>query len=249
MLHYANCFDYMRGMDERSVDLIVTDPPYGITPLTEWDKKPDIDKMWKEFERILKPEGVVVIFANFPFTAELVVGKPDWFRYSLVWSKGIGTDFLNAKRKPLKSHEDILIFSPIGYPTYNPQMVMGKPYFQSYHGGNSSKAGQGSNVRSEIDKIRNDNETGERYPKTVLEFPIAKGGLHPTQKPLKLIEWLIKTYSNVGETVFDPFAGSGTTLVAAKQVSRIGVGCEMNEGFYQIAKNRLSEPIQIVMDV
>lgn len=219
---------------DKSIDMILCDPPYAITA-NKWDKPLDLEKMFKEYDRIIKDNGAIVLFGNQPFTTDLINAYRKNFRYSLVWDKNQGTDFFNCSRKPLKSHEDIIVFYK-NKPTYNPQMEEGKPY---------------CNVRKPIDipymQDRSfrfseliENKDGARFPKTVLKFK-RETGKHTTQKPVKLCEWLIKTYTNEGETVLDNTMGSGTTGVACMNSGRKFIGFELDEKYFEVASSRIKQ--------
>ena len=188
------------------------------------------------YERIIKDNGVIVLFSQMPFTAELVHSNLKLFRYEWIWEKDNGTGFLNAKKMPLKKHENILVFYK-KLPTYNPQMRTGfKPYKckQGRHSTNYGLYEQGHITES----------NGERYPIDIIEFK-KDTGLHPTQKPVALLEYLIKTYTNEGETVLDNCMGSGSTGVACVNTNRNFIGIELSEEYYNIAVRRINEAKQI----
>lgn len=213
---------------------IITDFPYGClrqdhkfgprTVQTErnlWDTPVDLELFWNTIRR-WKNINVVISTAKMPFTAQLVQSNTIWFWHSLVWEKSKATGFLNAKKQPLRAHEDIVLFKKYKHATYNPQMTQGKPY----------------------DKAGKINESGFRYPRSVLYFKTAEAeegkALHPTQKPVGLMEYLIKTYTNEGDTVIDPCMGSGTTGVACMNCGRNFIGFERDEHFFEVARSRLS---------
>jgi len=226
-------FEGLRQVPDHSIDLILTDPPYGVTACA-WDKAPDLTKMWTEFNRVIKPTGAIVLTATQPFATDVINANRRRFRYDLVWVKNMAVGFLNAKRMPLRQHEHILVFYG-KLPTYNPQMTPGKPYHR--------KAGKvyPSTIYRAVSKV--EGASDQRYPTSVLPFSRDSGrGLkHPTQKPLALFQWLIKTYSNVGETVLDPFMGSGTTAVAAHVEGRHFLGFETDLNYHRMALERLEK--------
>lgn len=218
------------GIPDKSIDLVLCDPPYGTTK-NKWDTVLDLDKMWKGLKRVIKPGAAIIMFGSEPFFSTLVMSNLKWFRYDLIWLKPKGTDFLNSKRKPLRAHENIAVFCEKGT-LYNPQMREGTPYKVTPSHTPSSNYGKYNPEQAVI------NETGLRYPLTYQLFK-RETGLHPTQKPVPLLEWLIKTYSNEGDTVLDFCMGSGSTGVACKNTNRDFVGIELNKEYFQIAKERI----------
>ncbi len=316
MLGQGDCLELMKHIPDGSVDLILTDPPYGTTAC-KWDSVIPFESMWVELKRIIKSNGVIVLFASQPFTTKLIHSNMEMFRYSWVWEKEQGVNFLSANKQPMKVHEDIIIFytdlggqrgaaseyNPIrdylknerklagltakkaknilgntmgghyftngvqfcipteenykklqstGFfslsyselkrwcdelelniktPTYNPQMTIGVPYVSG--GGNSGE------VTSGVQKIQTKN-TGTRYPRSIQKFK-REVGLHPTQKPVALLEYLIKTYTQENETVLDFTCGSGSTGVAAKNTNRKFIGIELDQNYFEIAKKRIQE--------
>lgn len=210
--------------------MILCDLPYAVTQ-NDWDSLVPMTPLWEQYGRIIKPNGAIVLTAQQPFSSMLVTAQPKMFRYSLVWEKAKPTGFLNAKRQPLRCHEDILVFyrKP---PTYNPQMTTGHKPYRSMTGSNTSNYGS---FRS-IETVNN----GERYPRSVQRFPHDHGSLHPTQKPVALMEWLIRTYTNPGEIVLDNCAGSGTTAVAAINSARQWIAMERDASYAAIARDRIA---------
>ena len=196
--------------------------------------------MWKEVWRVLKPNGACVLTASQPFTTTLISSSMKEFRYTLVWEKQKGSDPLNARRKPLKSHEDVVVFYK-KQPTYNPQFEIGESYTRK---GDCSVKSTNFNKAKETGTVVNE---GKRYPKSVLKFTsegMNRGSLHPTQKPVALMEYLIRTYSNEGEIVLDFTCGSGSTGVAAVNTNRKFIGIELDENYFQIAEARIKETEQ-----
>ena len=211
--------------------MILCDLPYGTTK-NKWDSVIPLNKLWKSYERIIKDNGAIVLFSQMPFSAELVHSNLKLFKYEWIWQKDNGTGFLNAKKMPLKIHENILVFYK-KLPLYNPQMRTGfKPYKckQGRHSTNYGAYEQGHITES----------NGERYPIDIIKFK-KDSGLHPTQKPVELLEYLIKTYTNENETVLDNCMGSGSTGVACINTNRDFIGYELNEEYFNIAQNRLRE--------
>ena len=205
--------------------------PYGTTR-NKCDSIIPLDKLWKQYERIIKDNGAIVLFSQMPFSAELVHSNLKLFKYEWIWQKDNGTGFLNAKKMPLKIHENILVFYK-KLPLYNPQMRTGfKPYKckQGRHSTNYGAYEQGHITES----------NGERYPIDIIKFK-KDSGLHPTQKPVELLEYLIKTYTNEGETVLDNCMGSGSTGVACINTNRNFIGYELNEKYFEIAEKRINE--------
>ena len=224
----------MKTIKSESVDMILCDLPYGVTK-NKWDTIIDFEKLWEQYWRILKLNGAVVLFACQPFTTSLIMSCKKHFRYTCVWEKNKFSDFLNAGRKPLKIHEDICIFYK-KQPTYNPQYTYSDPYKRW-------------NTQSAVDKQSNygahkkniiDNKTGRRMPTTILKFNRIERPAHPTQKPVPLLEWLIKTWSNEGETILDNTMGVGSTGVACLNTNRKFIGVEMDETYFKIATDKLN---------
>ena len=229
-LRQGDCLELLKDIPDESIDLILCDLPYGTTR-NKWDSVIDLKELWKCYERIIKDNGAIILFSQMPFTAELVHSNLKLFRYEWIWQKDNGTGFLNAKKMPLKIHENILVFYK-KLPTYNPQMRTGfKPYKckQGRHSTNYGAYEQGHITES----------NGERYPTDIIEFK-KDSGLHPTQKPVALLEYLIKTYTNENDLVLDNCMGSGTTGVACKELNRDFIGIELNEKYYKIACERIN---------
>ena len=210
----GDCLEWMGEIDDESIDMILCDLPYGVTARNTWDVIIPFDELWAHYERIIKGNGAIVLTATEPFSAKLVNSNSKLFRYDLIWSKPMATGFLNANRMPLRSHEQVLVFYK-SLPVYNPQKTPGKPY----------KMRQRDKQTPNYNKLRlknpeTNNETGDRYPVSIVEFTHDNTKLHPTQKPLALFEYLIKTYTNEGDLVLDNCAGSGTTGIACVRTGR-----------------------------
>ena len=227
----GDCLELMKEIPDKSIDMILCDLPYGTTK-NKWDSVIPLNKLWKQYERMIKDNGAIVLFSQMPFSAELVHSNLKLFKYEWIWQKDNGTGFLNAKKMPLKVHENILVFYK-KLPLYNPQMRTGfKPYKckQGRHSTNYGAYEQGHITES----------NGERYPIDIIKFK-KDSGLHPTQKPVELLEYLIKTYANEGETVLDNCMGSGSTGVACINTNRNFIGYELDEKYFEIAEKRINE--------
>jgi len=235
-LFHGDCLTVLPTLPEKSVDLILTDLPSGVTAC-EWDSIMPLDKLWQEYRRVAKETTAFVFTATQPFTTALISSNLEWFRYELIWEKPQGTNPLNAKKMPLKSHESIVVFYQ-KQPTYNPQMEKGVPYsgFETKNGAMIGEVYGGS-------KSIHAANSGTRYPKSVLRFKQERGGLHPTQKPVSLMEYLIRTYGNEGDVVLDSCMGSATTGVAAVNTKRKFIGIELDSRYFATAKKRLEPKV------
>ena len=233
----GDCIEMMKTLESKSVDLILTDLPYGVlNERNKWDKVIDFDEMWKEVYRVGKSNTAFITTAKQPFTSQIIMSDLNNFRYTMGWEKSKATGYLNSKRMPLVAHEDIVVFYK-KLPTYNPQMVLGKPY-------DKGKAVRDTESYGEQTKaIHVKNDQGYRYPRSVVYFVTAEmeGKLHPTQKPIKLFEWLIKTYSNENDVVLDITMGSGTTGEAALNTNRNFIGIELDKKYFKIANDRIEK--------
>ena len=215
----GDCLEEMKNISDKSIDMILCDLPYGTTK-NKWDCIIPFDKLWEQYNRVIKDNGAIVLFGNGIFTAELIISNKKMWRYNLVWDKVLPSGFLNAKKMPMRNHEDVCVFYK-KLPTYNPQMWIGE---ECHSRGNVIG-------KSQKDFSRNTNygdfnavetEGNLKYPKSILTFskPHPSISIHPTQKPVELLEWLIKTYTNEGETVLDNCMGSGSTVVACVNTNR-----------------------------
>lgn len=230
-IYQRDCIEGMRMIPDGSVDLVLCDLPYGTTQ-NAWDSVIPLDELWLQYDRIIKDNGAIVLTAQSPFDKILGASNLKLLRYEWIWQKESGTGFLNAKKMPLKDHENILVFYK-KLPTYNPQFENGKPYI--------CKQGSGSdnwNYDSSHGGSVTVNE-GVRYPKTVIKFNRDKSKVHPTQKPVELFRYLIRTYTNPGDIVLDNCIGSGTTAVAATLESRNWIGFETESKYVELANIRL----------
>lgn len=239
-LYLGDCLQIMKKIPDTSVNMILCDLPYGTTNCS-WDSILPFDNLWTEYKRIIKDNGAIVLTASQPFTTALIASNIDMFRYEWIWEKTQATGFLNSKHRPLKAHENICVFYK-KQPTYNFQKTTGhkKKVSLARHKNNTKK--NQTEIYNKADSF-SDYESTERYPRSVLLFPSdkQKSALHPTQKPLALFEYLIKTYSNIGDTILDNCMGSGTTGVACKKLNRNFIGIEIDTEYYNIAKRRIKE--------
>ena len=238
----GDCLEMMKLIPDGSVDMVLCDLPYGTTACA-WDSVIPFEGLWAEYRRLLIPSGAVVLTAGQPFTSALVMSNLEWFRYQWVWRKNMPAGFAQAKNKPMTQHEDILVFSPAktghvsqckARMTYNPQGLapLGKRV-------NNSKGHRGSAFEARANARDSYVQEFTGYPNTVLDFDCQRDGLHPTQKPVALMEYLIRTYTNEGETVLDNTMGSGTTGVAANNTCRNFIGIERDPEYFKIAQRRI----------
>lgn len=244
-LIHGDCLVEMHDIPDKSIDMILCDLPYEVlnkgNKNASWDRLIPFDKLWEQYNRIIKDNGAIVLFAQGMFTAQLMMSNPKMWRYNLVWDKVLTSGFLNAKRMPLRSHEDICVFYK-QIPTYNPQMTTGQPL----HGKGTSYMNKDAtnNCYGDI-KVTEDDRKGstEKYPTSIVRFqkPHPNCAVHPTQKSTELCEWLVKTYTNEGETLLDNCMGSGSTGVACVNTNRNFIGIELNEEYFEIAKRRVEE--------
>ena len=235
-LLFGNCLERMKEIPDGSVDLILTDPPFGTTKCS-WDSVIPFEPMWYELKRIIKPNGAIVLFGSQPFTSSLIMSNPKMFKYEQIWDKNKGTQPQLANVQPMKSHENILVFGK-GKINYYPQKTKGDPYTRDNKQNHTEHS-----LSKGLKPIKQVN-TGFRFPKTVLMYPrdfSAQTRLHPTQKPVPLMEYLVKTYTNELETVLDFTMGSGTTGVACVNTNRKFIGIEQEEGYFKIAQDRINE--------
>ena len=230
----GDCLERMKEIPDGSVDMVLTDPPYGTTAC-KWDSVIPLEPMWEQLKRVIKPNGAIVMTASQPFTTTLIASNMKMFKYCWVWDKvNRPTGHLNAKKQPLRESEDVAVFYG-NQPTYRPQMVDGHPYTAT---GSKKSDCYGSQVATTTVC------DGKRYPRSTIRIKADERGtvgrIHPTQKPVALMEYLIKTYTNEGETVLDFTMGSGTTGVACKNLNRRFLGIELDKKYFQIAQGRIS---------
>ena len=246
-LRLGDCLEVMKEIPSKSIDAIICDLPYGTTAC-KWDIVIPFEPLWEQYKRIIKDNGAIVLFGSQPFTSALVMSNPKLFRYELIWEKGQGSNYALSKKQPLKTHENILVFYK-KQPTYNPQMIektdAAKKRAKRNHFSNS--------ITSEHDiikKRRGDcDRLGVSYPRSVNYFKsernnqYKKSVFHPTQKPLIMIEYLVKTYTNENDLVLDNTMGSGTTMLACQNTNRNGIGIEKDEKYFKIAEQRINSTL------
>ena len=233
-LMHGDCLELMKTIDDKSVDMILCDLPYGCTASRNWDNVIPFKPLWEQYNRIIKDNGAVVLFCIEPFSSELRVSNLKNYRYDWIWKKNTATGFLNANRLPMRSHEIISVFYK-KLPQYNKQMRCG---FKPYSKVNKLKR---TTVYRQFKNATSTSVDGERYPISILEFPCVnkKDIMHPTQKPVELLEYLIRTYTNEYDIVLDNCMGSGSTGVACKNLNRGFIGIEKDDNYFNIAKNRI----------
>lgn len=244
-IYCGDCIEIMKQIPDKSIDMILCDLPYGVlndkNAMAQWDRVIPFDELWREYRRITKDNGAIVLFAGGMFTADLMSSNRTMWRYNLVWKKGNRpTGFLNAKKQPLRIHEDICVFYK-KQPTYNPQFTIGKKCHSRGNAGNGKGKGGRNGCYGEF-KNTPTIMTNLKYPLSIVD--VAKEHpqkYHSTQKPVALLEYLIKTYTNEGETVLDNCMGSGSTGVACVKTGRIFIGIELVEDYYNIAQRRIEE--------
>ena len=280
-LYCGDCLVEMDQVADGSVDLILCDLPYGTTDrkgisdkgdnrVLSWDTVIPLDKLWEQYRRVLKPSGAVVLTADQPFTSQLVLSNLEWFKYEWIWKKRKVTGFLHANARPMKETEDILVFSPMGASggsvkvnknmTYNPQGLIEKRVKKKNNAKRLGKFLHQPEHMGEGNKLLHETEYEQKwtnYPSEIIEFGLDRNVIHPTQKPVALMEYLIKTYSNEGETVLDNCMGSGTTGVACKKTNRNFIGIEKETEYFTQAKERIESvtveevsqnPLQVAME-
>ena len=264
----GDCLVEMKSIEGHSIDLILCDLPYGTTDrwgqrdgesnrLLKWDCIIPLDKLWIEYRRLLKPRGTVVLTADQPFTSQLILSNIEWFKYEWIWKKKKTTGFLLANHRPMKQTEDVVIFSPSGASpasyksgksmTYNPQGLKDKRVNKKNSAKRLGKFLHNPEHMGSGNRLLHETEYEQKYtnyPSEIIEFGLDKNIVHPTQKPVALMEYLIKTYSNEDETVLDNCMGSGTTGVACINTNRKFIGIERDEEYYFISKNRIRESVK-----
>ncbi|MDK3781146.1 site-specific DNA-methyltransferase [Staphylococcus pseudintermedius] len=236
-IYNEDCLEGMKRIPDKSVDMILCDLPYGTTR-NKWDTVIDLEKLWEQYKRVIKDNGAIVLTAQTPFDKVLGASNLEMLKYEWIWEKTTATGWFNAKKMPMKAHENILVFyrKP---PIYNYEKTKGHKPMNNY-----TKKADVANKSTTYGKVKKDVSGGgttERYPRSVIKFSTdkQKSAIHPTQKPVALFEYLIKTYSNEGETVLDNFIGSGTTAVACLNTKRNYIGFELDEEYYEVALKRI----------
>lgn len=236
MLYNDDMFNVFKQLEDNSIDLLLTDFPYGtLNKRNTWDTIIDYEVFWGEANRVCKLNAAIISTAAQPFTSVLIASNYKDFKYSWVWEKSKASNYLNAKKQPLRAHEDIVVFYRKQC-TYNPQMVAGKPYDK----GTAVRDTEAYGVQTKAVHVASDD--GMRYPRSVQYFKTAEseGKYHPTQKPITLMEYLVKTYSNSNDVVLDPCMGSGTTGVACKNTGRQFIGIEKDPEYFTLAQTRIN---------
>jgi len=247
-LHCGDCLEVMEGIPAESIDMVLTDLPYGVinrnNANARWDNTIDVDRMWRCFKRITRKDAAIVLFGQGMFTADLMRSNKPMWRYNLIWEKDRPTGFLNANRMPLRSHEDLLVFYR-KLPTYHPQMVPCRPEERSHPKGKGVHKDT-NNIYGSFNRAFDYQISDMKFPRSVIRINKEHycKGEHPTQKPVALCEWLIKTYSDPGDTVLDCCMGSGTTGVACMNTGRDFVGIEIQKDYYDLAVSRVNDAIQ-----
>ena len=239
----GDCLELMKDIPDKSIDLILCDLPYGTTR-NSWDEVIPFDKLWAQYNRIIKDNGAILLFAQGKFYVNLVNSNMKMFRYDLVWDKELVSGFLNAKRMPLRRHEQVAVFYK-HLPTYNPQFTQGKPLHSK---GTAYQTKELTNNNYGDFKTTNDDRAGstEKYPTSIMKFqkPHPSVCVHPTEKPVALLEYLVKTYTNEGDVVLDNCMGSGSTGVACQNTNRKFIGMELDEDYYKLACERIKQEEQ-----
>lgn len=233
-LYQGDCLDEMDKVADHTVDMILTDLPYGTTK-NVWDVPIPLDQLWEQYKRVLKPGGVALLFAQMPFGADLINSNRKWFRYEWIWYKTMAVGFLNANRMPLRSHENILVFYE-KLPKYHPQKTQGEPYLRK-------RAGRRTTNYGKFVDMETSSPDGTRFPIDVISFSNANNSnkIHPTEKPIDLLEYMIRTYTDEGETVLDSCMGGGSCGVACQHLGRNFIGIEKDVGYFEAAKKRIEE--------
>ena len=233
-----DCLEWMKRIPDGSIDCVITDPPFWTTAC-KWDTVIDLDRMWGQLKRIIKPNGVIALTASQPFTSALVMSNPKMFKHDIVWFKNVPTGMAQANYAPMKYHESILVFCKNKIGTFNKQMQeregVGKDCYRYQH-----YCGESNHVK--MDKVKKHYDENLVNPSSIVLFnsvPNRRGKVHPTQKPVALIEYLIKTYTNEWETVLDFTMGSGTTAIACINTNRNYIGFELDKWYYDIAQERI----------
>lgn len=244
ILHHGDCLSVLPTLTAGSIDAVICDLPYGCLNKsnrhTQWDKEIDLDALWTELLRVCKSNAAIVLFGQGLFSAKLMMSQPKLYRYSLVWDKVRTTGFPNANRAPLRRHEDILVFYR-KQPTYNPQMTEVEPHLRIHSRGRADKPNTNS-CYGNIKQTPQDGKSCLKFPTSILRFQKKhKDFHHPTEKDVPMLEYLIRTYSNEGDTILDMTMGSGSTMVACVNTGRRGIGIELMEEYYDIAVDRVSE--------
>lgn len=234
-VYLGDCLELMKDIPDKSIDMILCDLPYGTTKC-KWDVIIPFDKLWQQYERVIKNSGIISLTANQPFTSKLILSNQELFKYELIWHKTRNSHPFFASIRPLPQHENIIIFAK-GKTVYNPQKIKSEKTYKINKNTSGKTSGEKEGKKWDGVSV----ESNERFPNSVIQIsnPSRECGFHPTQKPVEFMEYLIKTYSNEGDLVLDNCAGSGSTLVAAKNLNRRYIGIEKEEKYFNICKERL----------
>lgn len=242
-LHNGDCLEIMKQIPDNSIDLILCDPPYATTA-SSWDKLLDFKELWSQYERIIKPDRAIVLFGSGQFTHKLISSNEKLYRYKWIWFKTKRGNFVNAKNRPMTAYEEVMVFSKgatangsLNKMIYNPQGLVKCNKVRKDTSG--TRFGTMAGKRPSHKEVVISEYTN--YPCDVLMFPSVKKPIHPTEKPIALLEYLIKTYSNEGDTILDNCMGSGTTMLACCNTHRKGIGIELNKEYFDIAEERIKE--------
>lgn len=247
-LFNENCLEGMKRIPDGSIDAIICDPPYSVTEF-HWDKRLDFAEMWKQFRRVIRERRAIVLFGQEPFASQLRLSAPDLYRYDWIWRKSRVSNFMNARNAPLRTFENIMVFSNGTTANHNSKQMLYKPQglkpcgkksksssFFVHHFGRVKDNRENYVPREYVQEFTN-------YPQSILEFKSPSRPVHPTQKPIDLLEYLIKTYTNEGETVLDATMGSGSTGVACVNTGRNFIGFELEKKFFDIARERIDKAV------
>ena len=234
-LYQGDCLEIMKQIKDKSIDMILCDLPYGTTAC-KWDVVIPFDELWEQYNRIIKDNGAIVLFGSEPFSSKLRISNLRMYKYDWIWKKTKAQGFLNSKKMPLKDYENICVFYK-RLPVYNPQGII----YGNFQNDRKSKYVKGEDIYGKEKEFGISHMSN--FPKQIIEFsnPSGKGQLHPTQKPVELLEYLIKTYTNENELVLDNCMGSGSTGVACKNLNRNFIGIELDENYFNIAKERIDK--------
>lgn len=236
-LYKGDCLIEMQNIPDKSIDMILCDLPYGTTAC-KWDVVIPFDKLWEQYQRIIKDNGAIVLFGKQPFTSNLILSNIEWYKYELIWEKSRVGNNMQLGKQPASIHENIIVFYK-KFPTFNEiKFQVDEKYIDKRKSIRNSSYSNSEHYKGEMIRKKDD---GWRHSQSILPFnSVWKSGMHPTQKPVALLEYLIKTYTNEDETVLDNTMGSGSTGVAAKLLNRNFIGIEMNEEYFKIAQQRIA---------
>lgn len=234
----GDCLELMKNIPDKSIDMILCDLPYGTTAC-KWDSVIPFEPLWQQYKRIIKDNGAIVLFSDEPFTSQLVNSNIKDFRYKWIWNKTRGSNFQNARFMPMKCHEEILVFYK-KKPVYNPQFWYSKPYKTTERKRSKQIEGLSGGSAANV-CAATISEDGRRYPLSILTYARDGKRIHPTQKPVALLEYLIKTYTHEGQVILDNCAGSGSTGVAAVNTGRKFIGMELDDNYFNISKDRIEK--------